>query len=267
MTVTIPLIAADGSRSTVTLPAPVMSQPTPLGVSGSWTIALNEDFNGSSLNTNIWQYTPWPGGTGMNNVAIPPSNVSVSNSNLVLTLSNSTTGSLVSSLPGNPSNAGFAIGGECVWEARINFPGDGTHLYNWPAFWILRGKPLPDVTVEVDIAEVWSGAMSTNYHVGYGAPNPLAEGFNYSGAYLGDAFHVWTLHRTATTNYVYIDGVLFKSFAVGSGDGGAQQDTGLPMYVMFNSGIQGPYQHTPTKVLVDYVRAWYPSGTTPYLTY
>jgi hypothetical protein len=204
----------------------------------------------------------------MNNVSIPSSNVSVSGGNLVLTLSSTSTGSLVSTLPHSAggTGTGFAIGGECVWEARINFPGDGTHLYNWPAFWILRGKPQPDVTVEVDIAEVWSGFMSTNYHVGYGMPNPLTEGFNDPG-YFGGAFHVWTLHRTATTNYVYIDGVLAQSFPVGSGDSGAQPDTGKPMYVMFNHGVQGPYQHAPAQVLVDYVRAWYPAGATPNLTY
>jgi hypothetical protein len=270
MSLTVNLVAADGATSSLTVPAPVINTapttPQPLGVPGSWTLAMSDDFNGSSLNTNLWSYQPWPTGTSMNDVAIPSSNVAVANGNLVLTLSDAKTGSLVSTYPTGPGK-GFAIGAECVWEARCLFPGDGTHHLNWPAFWVLRQRPEPSVTVEMDIAEVWSGVIGTNYHVGYGMPAELSESFNYPG-YLGGAFHVWTFHYAPPNNIIYIDGKLYKQFPCGTSDSGAQQDTGQPQYVMFNHGLQGPYPSSfPSQFLVDYVRAWYPSGATPNLVY
>jgi hypothetical protein len=131
-----------------------------------------------------------------------------------------------------------------VWEARILFPGDGKQFYNWPAFWVLDDSN-DAATVEVDIAEIWDGILQTNYHSGAG------NGHNYG--YYGGAYHTWTMYRTTTSDYFYIDGALLWTMPVDP------KDSGKPQYVLFNIGVQGSHQQIPSTMLVDYVRAWVPT--------
>lgn len=247
---------------------------TPLGTTGAWTCYLDEEFAGTSLNTTIWNPW-WYNGASANNVKTTPGNVSVSNGLLTLAISNSTTGAAISSKPNNPSNKGFAIGAECFWEARIWYPGDGAHLYNWNAFWVLRDyNTAADISVEIDIAETdgytnppaASGAhMNFNYIHGY--PNAQQQQYFYGyppsiGApvYLGGGWHTYGLHRTKTALTLYLDGVVLDSIPTIAGD------LGKPQYCVINAGLGGTRQ-VPSSFQVDYVRAWAPTGVTPNLVY
>ncbi|MBT2533499.1 glycoside hydrolase family 16 protein [Arthrobacter sp. ISL-48] len=179
----------------------------------------------------------------MNKVTTSPANVSVSGGNLVLNLSSSTSGSLISTNPNGGASTGYQFTTGYV-EARIKFPGDGTNLYNWPAFWT-TGQSWP-ANGENDIAEVLSGKMTVNYHSSSGSHNQGTVAGDW-----GNSFHTFGLDRKATSADVYFDGVKVKSYATDDGN--------APQYLVLNVGASGssPAAYgTASQVQVDYVRAW-----------
>lgn len=177
----------------------------------------------------------------MNNVTTAPTNVSVTNGNLVLTLASSSSGALVSTNPVGGAKVGYQFGVGVV-EARIYFPGDGTRCYNWPSLWT-TGQSWP-TNGENDIAEVLGGQMTVNYHSSSGTHNQGAVPGYWCGAY-----HVYTLNRQATKSDVYYDGVLVKSYAT--------DDNSSPQYLVINVGSSSnPAYGAASQVKVDYVRTW-----------
>lgn len=234
-------------------PVPVASEPAPaplaatgtapLGVPGNWTLAFDDEFNGTALDASKWSNCWFSSSCGtMNKVSTSPGNVAVSGGNLVLSLNSSSSGSLVSTNPKGGATTGYQFGTGYV-EARIKFPGDGTNLYNWPAFWT-TGQSWP-TTGENDIAEVLSGKMTVNYHSTSGAHNQGTVAGNW-----GNSFHTYGLHRTATSSDVYFDGVKVKSYPT--------DDGGAPQYIVLNVGASStaPAYGAASQVQVDYVRAW-----------
>jgi Glycosyl hydrolases family 16 len=217
-------------------------------IPGTWTLAFDDEFNGTSLDTTKW--TPENGGT-TNNVTTSSSNVAVTGGNLVLTLVSSSSGAVVCTGSSCCPAAGgcFAAGAGSYdlpvggyAEARISFPGDGTQIYNWPAWWTF-GPNWP-AGGENDIAE-GCGTLTCNYHSPAGALNHQIPGT------WSNAFHVYGLHRMATSADVYWDGNLVVSYQT--------QDDGAPQSITLNvgDGCGGTPQYgSGSQVLVDYVRAW-----------
>jgi beta-glucanase (GH16 family) len=219
----------------------------PQGPVGSWDLMFEDHFNTTTLNTaDVWEPFWYSDGLTLNNTPVHATNVSVSGGNLVLAMPNSTSGACVTSRPSG-SRGGFTLDRPCVWEARCLFPGDGTSVYNWSAFWILNDA-VGQQNVEVDIAEVWEGVMQENYHCGTSNPS-----FNYP-SYVGSAFHTYTLHRKSTSYDLYVDGVFIHNVPKNTAD------DGLPQYVLFNIGRTNSGSHnnftSAGNLLVDYVRAW-----------
>jgi hypothetical protein len=255
-TLAAPAPAPAPTAETVAAPAPApapapalaplaaTSGSAPVGVPGAWTMQFADEFSGTSLDTSKWSncwFSPTCG--TMNKVSTSPGNVAVSGGNLLLNLSSSTTGALVSTNPRGGATTGYQFTTGYV-EARIKFPGDGTNLYNWPAFWT-NGQSWP-ANGENDIAEVLSGKMTVNYHSSSGAHN---QG-TVPGAW-GNDFHTYGLHRTANSADVYFDGVKVKSYPTDDGN--------APHYLILNVGASGssPAAYgAASQVQVDYVRAW-----------
>lgn len=215
----------------------------PDGPPGAWTPAFDDEFNGTSLDRTKWSpcwFYPTCG--SQNNAGTNPANVSVSNGNLVLTLASSASGASVSTNPSGGTSPGFQFQYGVV-EARIWFPGDGSHCYNWPAWWT-DGQSWP-TNGENDIAEVLGGDMTVNYHSSSGNFQEAIP----SGYWCG-GFHTYTLDRMAGHSYVYYDGTLVKSYTT--------DDGGAPQYVIVNVGASSdhPAYGTASQVRVDYVRAW-----------
>jgi hypothetical protein len=234
-----------GSNPSGSVPPPPPSggSPSPNGIPGNWKLGFDDEFNGTSLDTSQWDSSWFNGGT-MNNVASSPSNVSVANGVLTLTLSNSTTGALIHTSQA-AGRATLAVGD--VVEARIWFPGNGTQLYNWPAFWANDTNNYP-AGGENDIAEVLGGQLTVNYHSPSGAHNQGAV-----PGYWGDAWHTYALYRQAGHCDVYWDGNLVKSYST--------DDDGAPEDIMLNIGAgEGTTMTGPAgAVKVDYVRLWAPA--------
>lgn len=190
----------------------------------------------------------------MNNVKTSSANVEVVNSELRLTLSDATTGALISSNPYDyvAGHTGYEFTHGFV-EARVWFPGnaDGT-LFNWSAFWTnCQRWPAGG---EIDIAEIsgWTGGtkqLMHNYHYEeFGGHQQL--GTTPAGNW-ANAWHVFGVHRKSDVDEIYWDGQLVGSFTA--------KDGGAPQYLMFNVGTSSSadQQFGPTGQLrVDWVKHW-----------
>lgn len=203
--------------------------------------AFEDNFNGTALDTSRWAPS-WFQGSTQNDVATSAANVSVSGGLLRLTLASSTSGASINTAPNDvsPNPFTFSYG---YAEARIYFPGDGTTIYNWPAWWT-TGLAWPG-NGENDIAE-GLGTMTVNYHSSAGASNQGTVPGIWS-----NAFHTYGLHRQPGWCDVYYDGVWVKGYA--TNDGGA------PHCLILNIGrAWGANQRygSDYQMLVDYVRVW-----------
>lgn len=206
--------------------------PQPHGVSGSWTLLFDDEFNGTAINTAAWStHNGW---TNQNNVTDLASNVTEIGGDAVLTLASSSSGAAIETTTATLGVGDFA-------EARIDFAGSGTSIYNWPAWW--ASGPNWPASGENDIAE-GLGTLTVNYHSPTGAHNQGTVPGVWSGG-----FHTYGIYRTATKCYVYWDGKLVKSYST--------NDNGAGENLILTTGAANTLQFgTSGRMLVDYVRVW-----------
>jgi len=148
----------------------------PSGPSGSWTNTFDEEFNGAAVDTTKWMPNWYGEGGVMNDVGTYAANVSEGGGHLTLTLAGPNPGALIGSdVPGGHK---VAVG-EYV-EASVLFPGNGTSIDNWPAWW--TSGPNWPAAGEHDIAE-GLGSLTVNYHSPSGPHNQGTIPGNWSNAY------------------------------------------------------------------------------------
>lgn len=237
------------TRTTVSASA----TPKPRGPSGSWNLVFQDEFNGSTLDSQNWiAQDP----RVMNNVITRAKNASVSGGELKLQLNKESDGRITGAVVttqrewGGPTNSYLLPVGSYV-EARIFFPGSGTEdIYNWPAWWTYA-EPWSE-SGEHDIAEGLGGDMTSNYHyTANGADVP--DNKSIAGVW-GNAFHTYGVYRKASSADIYFDGELVRSYAT--------HDTGVPQALLFNVGAshsRAAVTGAAGQVKVDYVRAWRPA--------
>jgi hypothetical protein len=231
-----------------TAPAAPGGSLQPDGASGNWAMAFDDEFNGTSVNTSKWAIG---NGGSVNAVTTSSSDVSESGGDLNLELSNSSTGAVVCSggtnTPcGGSTPEGYALPVGGFAEARIWFPGSGSSIDNWPAWWV-SGADWP-AAGEADIAE-GLGDLTVNYHSPSGSHNQGAVSGTWSSGW-----HVYGIWRHATSDDVYWDGKLVKSFPT--------DDNGQPEALILNVGSgSNAVFGAASDVKVDYVRVWKPAGT------
>jgi hypothetical protein len=214
----------------------------PDGPAGSWELKFDDEFNETSLDASKWSDS-WFNGGSMNNTSTSPSNVSVGGGAASLQLSSSSVGALIHTNGDTQAGrASLPVGG--VAEARVWFPGSGSQVYNWPAFWANSTASWP-AAGEHDIAEGLGGQLTVNYHSPSGSHNQGGPDGNWT-----NGWHTYTLHRKPDSADVYWDGKLVKSYST--------DDSGNPEDIAFNVG-SGP---APTMtgaegaLKIDWVRIW-----------
>lgn len=221
----------------------------PIGPTGTWTLAFEDMFPGTSLNTANWAANVDGSTNSATNTTLVAGNVSVSGGNLILQLSSPTAGALVASssvggYAGGSSGPILAVGDCC--ECSMMVPGSsGASNYNWPAWWA-AGASWPS-NGEEDIMEGNGSAMhALNYH----APSGSFNGPVPSGSWV-NAFHSYTLVRGETTLDVYWDGKLVNS--------GTRTDAGGGQALIFAMGNSGNIVTGAAGAIhVAYVRMWTP---------
>jgi len=187
----------------------------------------------------------------MNGSATYSRNISVSGGYAHLRAAGPNNGALMMSNPSTVS-PGFASGPGLAIEARILFPGSGSSIYNWPAFWT-DGQNWPN-DGEIDIAE-GLGPMTANYHQGPGTDRPSNSG-QIPGDW-GGSFHIYSVYREANRIAWYFDGVQVRQISNPMSSGASIVNS--QQYLIFNNcyGEQGPGV-AGADMQVDYVRVWNP---------
>ena len=251
--------AAQITAAATSAPTPTDSTAPaqPLGISGNWNLALDSNFEGSSLTGSPWR-TGWFGSgvTGPANTAeedcYSPSNVTFPGDgtmHLNVTATPSTcngetepyTGALVSTNPSDGrTTPGYAYT-YGVLEAKVYIPADGTQIANWPAVWA-DGQSWP-ADGEDDLLEGLGGQACFHFHSPLGGPGAC-------DSTLTPGWHTFASDWQPGSVTYYYDGVEVGSITTGI--------TNSPMYVILNNTVssQDPGLAEADSMQVAYVRVW-----------
>jgi len=262
--------------TTGSVAAPCMNGSASGTGAGGWgTPVFDDEFSGTVVDTAKWDPTcPDFSGGGLNGSATPASNTEVSGGDLILTQKSKGQGACVETSDSagfNATNGRFS--GTDFIEARISFPGSGSTLYNWPAWWTVGNSKDPTTGDETDISEVINGKMTWNYNCDHTLDSSICpypgDGLGQRGSTLyskqdskstcandyGDTFHIYGIDREQGVTTVYCDGV-----AIGSTK---TVDKNNPVWLLLNIGDDSQSQvgdtanyTTYNTVKVDYVRVW-----------
>jgi beta-glucanase (GH16 family) len=244
------------------------TDPMPIGPAGPWTLTFQDEFDGSALNTDVWD-TKYADGSRTNNDElewyVDDDRVHVvSGGTLKLVALDE------SSHGGYPYTSGMISSQNSFnqmygyFEARMKLPaGQGF----WPAFWLL---PVPFTwPPEIDIMEslgddcstiYMSNHWSSNYPSGVGEPEGGADTLGYTGANYCSGFHTYGVEWTPTTLDFYIDGVRRARI---TGHVPVENASFTGMYIVANLAVGGswpgpPNASTPfpSALEIDYIRVW-----------
>ncbi len=247
--------------------------PQPLGVGGSWRLAFQDEFEGTTLDLSKW-HPNWFGASDaslsrpVNDLEVScydPAQVTVSGGSAHLTAVST---DRPDCLKKDGSPASFASGlimsdGRYSFrhgfvEARVFLPpGTGTPQ-NWAAFWT-DGQDWPQ-DGEIDIMETLGGGSATRWTYHYDAdtgPGEDHQSFTPGGNLVAHSgWHVFGANWEPGRITFYYDGIDVGSVTPSDLQGGAAI-TGSPQYIIVNLGLNGSYPITvPSTLAIDYVRQW-----------
>jgi len=255
-----------GASSTVT--ATTQASSGPVGGSGGWNLTFSDEFNGSNLNTSMWNtHLTWgygEGGTTQNGYW--SGNVSENAGQLQLELQQQTMtlgGKSYNYTSGMIQNAGNFKQAYGYFEMRARFP-VGTGF--WPGFWLL-----PDPTAngagasqyEIDAIELYKPTDSVqpygNYTLHWGSNTQAQGSIGANNPNFADGnFHDIAIDWEPGSITWYMDGVATYQVA-------SSNVPSLPMYILatFDLGANGssaggPTVNTPIPSTMDiqYIRVY-----------
>lgn len=262
-TTTRPVTTTTQPATTTTRPpATTTTAPTgitpPLGPSGSFRLAWNDEFSGSSLDLSKWRPN-WLAGS--DSAVTPPVNtfeescydpghVRVSAGLLHLTADTATPQGCRTRSQGARYASGmvqtnhdyrFTHG---YVEARINIPGTCSRGENWPAFWT-NGQRWPR-DGEIDVMEVLDGSSTWHYHWSGGSAGGRGDHLVCESGW--HTFGV--LWETGRLSFYY-DGRLVGTHTRGV--------VSTQHYIILNHALSSeisPPIRVPSTLQVDWVRHW-----------
>jgi beta-glucanase (GH16 family) len=238
--------------------AALTGSPRPVGIPGSWTSVLDDEFNAPSLDTALWQAGWFGSGTtgpvnsleqecySSGNVTFPGDGTV----HLKVTASPSTCGGVVRPYTGallssNPSDGRAGGGFQYLYgalEARVYLPAAGRRVANWPALWTNGQAPWPS-NGEDDVVEGLSGQVCFHFHSPSGGPGACVAG-RYTG------WHTFASDWEPGSVTYYYDGVDVGQITSGI--------TASPMYIVLDNAVsaQSLRLAKAADMRVDYVRVW-----------
>ncbi|MFN2260627.1 MAG: family 16 glycosylhydrolase [Psychroflexus sp.] len=232
-------------------------------------LVMEDEFNGSELNSNLWTYETGTGTDGWGNQELQyytdrPENVKVEEGILTITAqresfqgSNFTSARIITKDKFEQTYGRF--------EARIKLPwGRGL----WPAFWLL-GADIDQVgwpqTGEVDIME-YRGQDPTIVHgsvhgPGYSAGNAVTKTFDLVDSRFDTDFHVFGIEWGPNYINFYVDDSLYNRITPEDVSGEWVYDK--PFFILINMAVGGTFVGSPSDdtvfpqtLEIDYIRVY-----------
>jgi beta-glucanase (GH16 family) len=244
---------------------------------GDWHIVWSDEFNGSSINTNIWTFDLGngpPAGWGNSELEYytsRPENAYVSNGLLHIVARQETTNGFFYT-SARMKTQGLFSRTYGRFEFRVKLPHG---LGFWPALWFL-GTNITSVgwpgCGEIDLMENMGSNLATVQGSLHSGSDATAI-YNLPGGVVTD-FHTYMLEWTTNCLNWYVDGILYEtqtSWSSSIGPYPAPFDR--PFFILMNLAIGGNYLGNPSmgtinanttfpgEIQVDYVRIY--DHTTP----
>ena len=241
----------------------------------NFDLAWSDEFAGTELNTNYWNYDLGGGGWGNNEWQdYRVDNAGVADGYLTITAKQESSGGYTSSRIKTQGLINFQYGRV---DIRAKLPrGQGI----WPALWAL-GSNFSEVgwpdSGEIDIMEMVGGGGkedtvhgTVHWNADFSA-NPYAHAYvggEFTGEDFSTDFNLFSIIRTANHIKWYVNNILYYQFAIN--DSATLAAFRKPFFLIFNVAVGGiwpgyPDATTtfPQKMLVDYVRVFEPKDSTP----
>ena len=235
------------------------------------TLTWADEFSGSTLDANVWNYEIGNGSGGWGNNELEyytnsPKNSFVSNGNLIIEARKESIGGF------NYSSARLTTQNKKTFtygriDIRAKLPkGKGI----WPALWML-GSNISSVgwpaSGEIDIMELLGHEITKSYgtlHYGASTATHGSKGNSYTlgtGSFY-DQFHVFSMEWKQDQIKIFVDNNLFLS--VNKADlGTAPYPFNAPFFFIFNVAVGGNWPGSPDatttypqRMIVDYVRVF-----------
>jgi beta-glucanase (GH16 family) len=239
--------------TTVAATPSVPSTPVPAGDPGTWNLAFDDEFTGSSLDTSKWSVGWFGSGitkavNSYETACYDPSHVSEANGELDLTLTAGSTSCGGATQPYDgaavTTNGHFQFTYGFV-EVRAWLAGNGSSVYDWPQIW-LDGQNWP-ADGEIDILEGLGGSACYHWH---GPPSGTGYGGCPAGNFSG-GWHTFGVDWEPGSVTYYYDGT-----NVGSVTNSTSQITGDPMYLILVASTSAESPSQAATEQFDYVRVW-----------
>ncbi len=257
---------ASGSKAVAFGAAPPSGDPKPAGYgqekgpSGTWNLKLNDNFDGTTLNTANWS-TGWYGSgitspvQNQETACYDPKQVVVEGGFLKLKVERRDINCDKGTNPHPYASGAVMSDGKKSYsygyfEGRIWLDASSTKIYNWPAWW-LDGQPPWPANGELDVMEGLSGSANANWHgpLDNGAGKNFGRGGNLGG------WHTFAAEWAPGIVTSYYDGVLLGTYSHSTNITSAPQFLILGMQMSPENQYGGPVK-APSEMLIDWIRVW-----------
>ncbi len=219
---------------------------------GDWNIVWSDEFNGSSINTNLWTYDLGGGGWGNSELEYYTSsaqNSYVSNGLLhIVALQQSTNGYNYTSARLKTEGLYAAQYGRFAWRASLP-AGVGF----WPALWMLGsniGSAGWPGCGEIDVMEN-NGSALTNVQGSLHSGSDETQVYTLPGGSVTN-FHTYLLDWTTNAISWYVDGVRYETQTAWSSSVGAYPTPfNQPFFIIMNLAVGGDYLGDPSSATIN----------------
>ena len=246
------------------------SAATEYNPGAGWNLSWSEEFNGTALNTDLWNYDLGNGTYGWGNAELEyykTDNAQVTNGNLVITAKRETTGSynFTSSRINTKGKYSFKYG-KIVGKIKVP-QGYGM----WPAFWMLGSSSATwPACGEIDIMEMRGGEDNTSITTCHWQNNSAQHqyysiGYPYS-ANLSQAYHYYEVEWDANTIKGRLDGNEYFTMNITNAEVSELRDNSY--FIILNLAVGGNFfspaitnqaavtASFPQSMYVDWVRVY-----------
>lgn len=237
---------------------------------GNWNIVWSDEFNGTTINSNVWTYDLGNnGGWGNNELEYytsSPQNAYVSNGCLhIVALQQSTNGYSYTSARMKTEGLYNAEFGRFEWRASLP-----SGLGFWPALWMLGSNintaGWPECG-EIDVMEN-NGSDLTNVQGSLHSGSDETQVYTLPGGSVTN-FHNYLLEWNTNAISFYVDGLLYETQTSWYDSAGPYPTPfNQPFFIIMNIAVGGNYLGNPSttninagstfpgQMLVDYVRLY-----------